>query len=125
MFYCACPIYDLTNLSNKECDTFSQSVPGYTSVRTEDHDANTGTGGEHVVQQVKGGGLSTTQLVLRRGLTMFAAVGFLAVGACVHFLVPLPQTLPSGANVTLDWINITSTPDQIFSTALVPIEGLA
>ncbi|XP_039987316.1 multidrug and toxin extrusion protein 1-like [Xiphias gladius] len=85
------------------------SMLGYMSVRAE----------------VKGGRLSTTQLVLRRGLTMFAAVSLLAVGASVHFLVPLPETLPSEANFTMDWINTTYTPDQIFSTVLVPIEESA
>ncbi|XP_039987314.1 multidrug and toxin extrusion protein 1-like [Xiphias gladius] len=97
-------------------------VVGYMSVRIEAHDGITETQGGHVVQQVKGGRLSTTQLVLRRGLTMFAAVSLLAVGASVHFLVPLPETLPSEANFTMDWINTTYTPDQIFSTVLVPIE---
>uniref|UniRef100_A0A4W6BQG7 Solute carrier family 47 member 4 n=1 Tax=Lates calcarifer TaxID=8187 RepID=A0A4W6BQG7_LATCA len=79
----------------------------------------------HVVQQMKEGRLSTTQLILRRGLTMFAAVGLLAVGASVHFLVPLPETPPSEANHTMDWINTTYTPDQIFTTVLVPIEESA
>ncbi|XP_040902145.1 multidrug and toxin extrusion protein 1-like [Toxotes jaculatrix] len=72
--------------------------------------------------QVRGGRLSTTQLILRRGLTLFAALALLAVGASVHFLVPLPETLPSEANFTMDWINITYTPDQLFSTVLVPNE---
>lgn len=48
---------------------------------------------------------------------MFAAVALLAVGAGVHFLVPLPET-----NSTVDSINTTYTPDQIFSTMLVPDE---
>ncbi|XP_044057759.1 multidrug and toxin extrusion protein 1-like [Siniperca chuatsi] len=76
------------------------SVDGYMSVSTE-------TQGSRVVQQLKGGRLSTTQLILRRGLTMFAAVALLAVGASVHFLVPLPETLPSEANFTLDLIDTT------------------
>uniref|UniRef100_A0A4W6BV68 Multidrug and toxin extrusion protein n=1 Tax=Lates calcarifer TaxID=8187 RepID=A0A4W6BV68_LATCA len=100
-------------LLNGGCDTFSQSVDDYTPVRIECHDGN-------VVQQMRGGRLSTTQLILRRGLTMFAAVGLLAVGASVHFLVPLPETPPSEANHTMDWINTTYTPDQIFSTVLIP-----
>ncbi|GLD53415.1 multidrug and toxin extrusion protein 1-like protein [Lates japonicus] len=89
------------------------SVDDYTPVRIECHDG-------HVVQQMRGGRLSTTQLILRRGLTMFAAVGLLAVGASVHFLVPLPETPPSEANYTMDWINTTYTPDQIVSTVLIP-----
>ncbi|XP_071353315.1 multidrug and toxin extrusion protein 1-like [Trachinotus anak] len=92
------------------------SVDGYMSVRTECHDGNTETQGAHV--EVKGSRLSTTQLILRRGLTTFAAVALLAVGASVHFLVPLPETLSSE-----DWINTTYTPDIILST--VPIEETA
>lgn len=96
--------------------TFSfKSVDGYLSVGTDCHDGNTET-------RLKVGRLSTTQLILRRGLTMLMAVGLLAVGASVHFLVPLPETVPLEANLTLDWINTTYTPDQIFSTALVAIE---
>ncbi|XP_078023135.1 multidrug and toxin extrusion protein 1-like isoform X1 [Epinephelus lanceolatus] len=98
------------------------SVDGYITVSTECHDGNRETQDGHAVQHVKGGRLSTTQLILRRGLTMFAAVALLAVGASVHFLVPLPKTLPSETNFTLDWINTTYTPDQILSTALVPKE---
>ncbi|XP_068571734.1 multidrug and toxin extrusion protein 1-like [Cebidichthys violaceus] len=93
-------------------------VDGYMSVSTECHDGDTETQDGHV--QLKGVHLSTTQLVLRRGLTVFAAVALLAVGATVHFLVPLPESRPSEANFTLDWINTTYTPDQVFSTALVP-----
>uniref|UniRef100_A0A3B4UCW3 Multidrug and toxin extrusion protein n=1 Tax=Seriola dumerili TaxID=41447 RepID=A0A3B4UCW3_SERDU len=81
-----------------------QSVDGYMSVRSECHD----------------GRLSTTQLILRRGITMFATVALLAVGTSVHFLVPLPEILSSE-----DWINTTYTPDQIFSTVPVPIEETA
>ncbi|XP_051253364.1 solute carrier family 47 member 4 isoform X12 [Dicentrarchus labrax] len=96
------------------------SVDGYTSVSTDCHGGTTETQSGNVVQQLKGGPLSITQLILRRGLTMFAAVALLVVGASVHFLVPLPQTLPSEANFTLDWINST---DKIFSTVLVEVSG--
>lgn len=92
------------------------------SVCTEDHDENMETQGGHVVQQLEVSRLSTTQLIVRRGLTMFAALALLAVGASVHFLVPLPETLHSEANFTLNWMNTTYTPDQIFTTALVPME---
>ncbi|XP_040902406.1 multidrug and toxin extrusion protein 1-like [Toxotes jaculatrix] len=101
------------------------SVDGYMSVRTECRDGMVEAQGGHGVQQVRGGHLSLTQLMLRRGLIMFAALALLAVGASVHFLVPLPETLPSEANFTMDWINTTYTPDQIFSTVLVPIEESA
>uniref|UniRef100_A0A8C4I8B4 Multidrug and toxin extrusion protein n=1 Tax=Dicentrarchus labrax TaxID=13489 RepID=A0A8C4I8B4_DICLA len=99
-----------------------KSVDGYMSVSTEHPDGTMETQVGHGVQQLKGGPLSTTQLILRRGLTMFAAVALLVVGVSVHFLVPLPQTPLSEANFTLDWINTTYTPDQIFPHALVPNE---
>ncbi len=94
-----------------------KSADGFMSVSTEDHDGE--KQGGHVVKQLKGGRLSTTQLILRRGLTIFAAVALLAVGACVHFLVPLPETPPSEANLTSDWINMTYTPDRIVSTVVL------
>uniref|UniRef100_A0A3Q1BVG2 Multidrug and toxin extrusion protein n=1 Tax=Amphiprion ocellaris TaxID=80972 RepID=A0A3Q1BVG2_AMPOC len=92
------------------------SVDGYMSVSVCDGSAEPQGG----VQQLKGGRLSTTQLILRRGLTMFMAVSLLAVGATVRFLVPLPET-PS-VNFTADWMNSTKTPDHIFSTVLLPTE---
>lgn len=97
-------------------------MDGCTSDSKEDHVRSTETQGGHVVPQLKDYHLSTTQLIIRRGLTMFAAVALLVVGASVHFLVPLPERQSSEANFTLDWINTTSTPDQMFSTVLVPIE---
>uniref|UniRef100_A0A8C4I8D7 Solute carrier family 47 member 4 n=1 Tax=Dicentrarchus labrax TaxID=13489 RepID=A0A8C4I8D7_DICLA len=100
--------------------TANNGMDGYTSVSTDCHGGTTETQSGNVVQQLKGGPLSITQLILRRGLTMFAAVALLVVGASVHFLVPLPQTLPSEANFTLDWINST---DKIFSTVLVEVSG--
>ena len=83
------------------------------SVRPGGHDGSPETQGGRVVQQQSRGRLSTTQLVLRRGLTLLAAVGLLAVGASVHLLVPLPETLPSIANYTMDSVNTTYTPDQM------------
>ncbi|XP_034404441.1 solute carrier family 47 member 4 [Cyclopterus lumpus] len=94
------------SLSDNHTASHGNSVEGYMSVGPECHDGNTETQGGHVVQQ-KGGRLSTTQLILRRGLIVFAAVALLAVGATVHFLVPLPETRSSEANFTLDWINTT------------------
>ncbi|XP_053279272.1 multidrug and toxin extrusion protein 1-like [Pleuronectes platessa] len=91
--------------------TNGKSVDGYVSVKSEGHD------GEHVVQQNRGG-LSITQLVLRRGLTLFAVVGLLVAGVSVHLLVPLPETLPTTANETMNWVNTTYSPDQTFSTVL-------
>uniref|UniRef100_A0A3Q3ARV4 Multidrug and toxin extrusion protein n=1 Tax=Kryptolebias marmoratus TaxID=37003 RepID=A0A3Q3ARV4_KRYMA len=83
------------------------SLDGYTSVKTEQEDVDSETKGGHAIQQQKTVHLSTTQLIIRRGLTMFAAVALLAVGAGVHFLVPLPETHSVKANFTLDWINTT------------------
>ncbi|CAI5693307.1 unnamed protein product [Oreochromis niloticus] len=95
------------------------SVDGYTPVSTKCQ----ATQGEHVDHDPKSSHLSITQLIIRRGLTMFAAVGLLAVGVGVYFLVPLPETLP--ANSTMDWINSTDTPDQIFTGVLVTLEEMA
>lgn len=91
------------------------------SVRTEYHDGNKETQDGHVIQQPKNYRLSTTQLIVRRGLTMFAALSLLAVGASVHFLVPLPEHQPSEANFTLDWINATYTP-RVSNTSQTDIE---
>uniref|UniRef100_A0A7N8YC22 Multidrug and toxin extrusion protein n=1 Tax=Mastacembelus armatus TaxID=205130 RepID=A0A7N8YC22_9TELE len=108
-------------LSDSVGNTTSQtSADGYMSVSTELPSEISEMPDGHVVPQLKSGHLSTTQLILRRGLTIFVAVALLAVGTSVHFLVPLPEILPSDTNFTMDWINATFTPDQIFSTALVP-----
>ncbi|XP_047195601.1 multidrug and toxin extrusion protein 1 [Hippoglossus stenolepis] len=107
----------LGNSTAGQTATNGNSVDGYMSVKSEGHDGNTETQGEHVQQQNRGR-LSTAQLVLRRGLTMFAVVGLLVVGVSVHLLVPLPETLPTTANDTMDWVNTTYSPDQTFSTVL-------
>ncbi|XP_073336537.1 multidrug and toxin extrusion protein 1-like [Pagrus major] len=87
------PLLSTAALSDAASQTESNgsSADGYMSVTTEFHDGNPEMQGGHGVQQLKGGRLSTTQLILRRGLTMFAAVSLLAVGASVHFLVPQPE----------------------------------
>ncbi|KAE8295169.1 Multidrug and toxin extrusion protein 1 [Larimichthys crocea] len=64
-----------------------ESVDGFMSLNTGYRDGSTETQGGHVVRQLKGGRLSTTQLILRRGLIMLAAVALLAVGfqgSCDH-----------------------------------------
>lgn len=94
---------------------FSQSMDVYLPVGTDCHNGNTETDGEHEVQQQKGKHLSASQLILRRGLTAFAAVALLAVGLSVHFLVALPKDISSKRNRTMDWFNTT---DQIFPTAM-------
>ncbi|XP_023127789.1 multidrug and toxin extrusion protein 1-like [Amphiprion ocellaris] len=107
---------DAGNITADQTGSNGSSVDGYMSVSVCDGSAEPQGG----VQQLKGGRLSTTQLILRRGLTMFMAVSLLAVGATVRFLVPLPET-PS-VNFTADWMNSTKTPDHIFSTVLLPTE---
>uniref|UniRef100_A0AAY5ELE0 Multidrug and toxin extrusion protein n=1 Tax=Electrophorus electricus TaxID=8005 RepID=A0AAY5ELE0_ELEEL len=51
--------------------------------------------------------LSTSQLVIRRGLTTLAATLVLAVGTAVHLFLPLPELDPA-TNSTLVWENFTS-----------------
>uniref|UniRef100_A0A3B5LTQ9 Multidrug and toxin extrusion protein n=1 Tax=Xiphophorus couchianus TaxID=32473 RepID=A0A3B5LTQ9_9TELE len=91
------------------------STKGCTPVKTQQHDGNSETRVEQEVRRQKGGRLSTTQLIIRRGLTMVTALAFLAVGTAVHFLVPLPEI---GSNSTLDGINTTFTPHTISSPVL-------
>uniref|UniRef100_A0A8C5DXZ2 Multidrug and toxin extrusion protein n=1 Tax=Gouania willdenowi TaxID=441366 RepID=A0A8C5DXZ2_GOUWI len=67
---------------------------------------------------LNGNRLSNTQLIFRRGLTMFAVAALLAVGTSVHFLVPLPE-IPSKNSSTTQWINTTYAPDQILTNILV------
>lgn len=85
-------------------------------VGTEEHDGNKAT-------KLRADYLSNTQLVLRRGLTAFVAVGLLALGVCMHVLVPLPEIVPLMANSTLD-NTTTYADDQTFPTAVVPTEAL-
>lgn len=79
------------------------------------HDGNPEMKNGHVIQQLKAGHLSVNQLVVRRGLTVFALVSLLAAGMCCHFLVPLPESLPA-ANRTMDLINSTYSPHQVVSS---------
>ncbi|XP_037533786.1 multidrug and toxin extrusion protein 1-like [Nematolebias whitei] len=95
-------------------------VAGYMAVSTDCHDGNAEREGGHVVQLPRGNRLSTSQLIIRRGLIMFAAIALLAVGAMVHFLVPLPVIHSTESNHTMNWMNASSTPDTIFVTELVP-----
>ncbi|KAM8903162.1 multidrug and toxin extrusion protein 1-like [Spinachia spinachia] len=110
------------DLSDDRTANKGNSGEGYIFVGTEGRNGDTDTQCGQVVP-LKGGLLSTTQLILRRGLTVFVAVGLLAVGATAHFLVPLPESQASEANFTLDWINSTFTPHPILSTELVPIKA--
>ncbi|XP_030600743.1 multidrug and toxin extrusion protein 1-like [Archocentrus centrarchus] len=109
-------------VDNSTADQTSNLMDGYMSVSTECQDRTTVAQDPDATEKLKGSHLSITQLILRRGLTMFAAVALLAVGAGVHFLVPLPETLSAKTNSTFDSINTTYTADRNFSIMLVPNE---
>ncbi|XP_032401541.1 multidrug and toxin extrusion protein 1-like [Xiphophorus hellerii] len=97
-----------------------KSADGYICVSTEDQDGHAGRPGGREVRRTDGH-LSTTQLIIRRGLAVLAAVALLAVGAVAHFLVPLPEFRSAEGNRTAaSQINATHPPDPIYSTVLVP-----
>ncbi|XP_013878336.1 multidrug and toxin extrusion protein 1 [Austrofundulus limnaeus] len=104
------------NVPNGQNSTNEVSVDGYMSVITE-HDRDSEAKAGCRIQQQKTARLSTTQLIIRRGVTVFAAMALLAVGAGVHILVPLPEAHSVKANFTSDWINATVAPHQFLSTA--------
>uniref|UniRef100_A0A8C5DUA5 Multidrug and toxin extrusion protein n=1 Tax=Gouania willdenowi TaxID=441366 RepID=A0A8C5DUA5_GOUWI len=81
------------------------------------HERSTGTNGGPADQHHRGGRLTTTQLIVRRGILIFAAVCLLAVGVGVRLLVPLPVT-SSKHNSTLDLFNTTQTPVLLTPTVL-------
>lgn len=83
---------------------------------TENNDGKLEEPERHVVLKQRRDNLSTSQLILRRGITVIAALGLLSVGIIVHFLVPLPETQFAKANTTEGWINTTYAPSQYFST---------
>ncbi|XP_065137106.1 multidrug and toxin extrusion protein 1-like [Paramisgurnus dabryanus] len=62
--------------------------------------------------------LSTSQIIIRRGLTTLAAVLILAVGVAVHLNVPLPEVL-NKTNTTLDSNLTTTSPFIINSTSVL------
>ncbi|XP_077466755.1 multidrug and toxin extrusion protein 1-like isoform X3 [Stigmatopora argus] len=54
--------------------------------------------------------LSRSQLLLRRGFVLLAAIALMAIGTCMYFLVPLPEATPSKSNRTAtDWGNSTGS----------------
>ncbi|KAL0973217.1 hypothetical protein UPYG_G00200470 [Umbra pygmaea] len=65
--------------------------------------------------------LSITQLILRRGLTVLAALAILSVGMSLHILLPLPVS--SWGNRTVEWSNATVSttysPGLVRSTVLI------
>ncbi|KAJ8347655.1 hypothetical protein SKAU_G00262440 [Synaphobranchus kaupii] len=89
---------------------------GYSAVSTQDQGRATLVGPSRA-QEEPGDGegrvepkalLSVTQLVLRRGLTMLAAILILVAGVAAHLAFPPPDT-PPRSNLTLHWSN-SSTP---------------
>uniref|UniRef100_A0A8C6KHN0 Multidrug and toxin extrusion protein n=1 Tax=Nothobranchius furzeri TaxID=105023 RepID=A0A8C6KHN0_NOTFU len=95
------------SITNRMASSNGNTVEGYMSVKTEQHDEDSETKDRRAVQQQKPSRLSTTQLIIGRGLILFAALVLLAVGAAVHLLVPLPEVDSAKANLTLGWINTT------------------
>ncbi|KAF7218679.1 multidrug and toxin extrusion protein 1 [Nothobranchius furzeri] len=104
------------SITNRMASSNGNTVEGYMSVKTEQHDEDSETKDRRAVQQQKPSRLSTTQLIIGRGLILFAALVLLAVGAAVHLLVPLPEVDSAKANLTLGWINTTFAPHQLLST---------
>uniref|UniRef100_A0A4W5PYN1 Multidrug and toxin extrusion protein n=1 Tax=Hucho hucho TaxID=62062 RepID=A0A4W5PYN1_9TELE len=108
-----------------DCACFhTQTVNGYISVSTEGQGDLRGSNGTPEMKREDGspsGLLSTTQLVLRRGLTVLAAIVILVVGTSVHLLLPLP--ISSWSNLSADWSNTTFTttspPKLVPSTVLI------
>ncbi|KAK6296693.1 hypothetical protein J4Q44_G00328350 [Coregonus suidteri] len=101
-----------------------RTVNGYILVSAEGQGHLRGSNRTPEVQREDGspsGLLSTTQLVLRRGLTLLAAIVILAVGTSVHLLLPLP--ISSWSNLSVDWSNTTFTttspPELVPSTVLI------
>ncbi|MEQ2230849.1 hypothetical protein ILYODFUR_033455, partial [Ilyodon furcidens] len=109
-------LQNMNSTADGQIPNFVNSVDGYTSVKTQEHDGNNEIQVGQELEKQKSRRLSTTQLIIRRGLTMFAAVAFLAVGAAVHFLVPLPETHYTKNNFTLYRINATYAPHTVFSS---------
>ncbi|XP_061828129.1 multidrug and toxin extrusion protein 1-like isoform X1 [Nerophis lumbriciformis] len=89
---------------NSHVALLSSAVPDqYQPVRSE---------ADAVTRRANAEQLSLGQLLLRRGLTLFAALALLAAGAGVHYLVPLPRILhPNGNQTTTHWSNGSYTPD--------------
>uniref|UniRef100_A0A6Q2X2I8 Multidrug and toxin extrusion protein n=1 Tax=Esox lucius TaxID=8010 RepID=A0A6Q2X2I8_ESOLU len=100
------------------------STLNYTPVNAEDQYDLRGSNGTPEVQRGNGSPtarLSTAQLVLRRGITVLAAIAILTVGTSLHVLLPLP--ISSWSNMTADWSNITYNttyrPDLVQTTLLL------
>ncbi|XP_010890559.1 solute carrier family 47 member 4 [Esox lucius] len=102
----------------------NEATLNYTPVNAEDQYDLRGSNGTPEVQRGNGSPtarLSTAQLVLRRGITVLAAIAILTVGTSLHVLLPLP--ISSWSNMTADWSNITYNttyrPDLVQTTLLL------
>ncbi|KAM9812966.1 multidrug and toxin extrusion protein 1-like [Syngnathus typhle] len=96
------------NQNEEQTQVQHTSMEGFTHVCDEcpDVDSKSPPGNKE-----DAGHLSVSQLVLRRGITMVTALGLLAVGTCVHFLVPPPESsMLLHANLTFN--NATNSPLQ-------------
>ncbi|KAM6960536.1 multidrug and toxin extrusion protein 1-like [Aplochiton taeniatus] len=87
--------------------TSGRAIYGYVSVSDEGQDRQEGS-----EQQERDGRprvpLSTSQMILRRGLTVLAAIVALVVGTSVHLLLPLPESPATlKGNLTGDLVNTT------------------
>uniref|UniRef100_A0A8C8C0I6 Multidrug and toxin extrusion protein n=1 Tax=Oncorhynchus tshawytscha TaxID=74940 RepID=A0A8C8C0I6_ONCTS len=110
---------------DSDCAFFhTQTVNGYMSVSAEGQGDLRGSNLTPEVQKEDGSPralLSTTQLVLRRGFTVLAAIVILTVGTSVHLLLPLP--ISTWRNLSVDWSNTTFTttypPELTPSTVLI------
>ncbi|RVE65055.1 hypothetical protein OJAV_G00131490 [Oryzias javanicus] len=109
-------LLDNTGTNTSRASNNGNSVEGYVPVTTENNDGKLEVSDRRAVPEQRRERLSSSQLILRRGFTVFAALGLLGVGIIVHFLVPLPETQFTKANTTEGWINTTYAPSQYFST---------
>lgn len=66
----------------------------------EEYQADISEGNTATQQHTNADRLSLGQLVLRRGLTLLAALSILVTGTCVYFLVPLPVAPFPKSNLT-------------------------
>ncbi|XP_054649301.1 multidrug and toxin extrusion protein 1-like isoform X1 [Dunckerocampus dactyliophorus] len=108
-------LVNTVNQSDEEAEHQGNSVDGYLHVSTECPDGSTKR--QYIVKD-SAELLPMTQLIIRRGITMLTAVGLLSVGACVHLLVPLPESPLLKANFTMELLNTTNSPLQTSVTLL-------
>lgn len=106
--------HEKTLLENSGDDTAAQS-PGTGNLVDGCNITSPGSNEFQKVEECGSRGLSSAQLLLRRGLVTLGAVVLLAVGVMVHVLVPLPVPRSMEANSTLDGGNATDVPALLFT----------